>query len=484
LIVAILKQNKKFLIFLFLFSLFLRALFFALLLDKDENYLTGDSPGYTFVAQQISAGNGISWIDGKPSCERVPGYAIFLAFFYKFFSQDIKKILLIQILLTSFIPILVFLFSMSLFPYNILLAKCVGFLSSINLGFIISSGLAQSDAVFMIFLLLFLILFCSSFDLFFCSPSQEKLSVLSTRGQVDPPRSEQFSYKKIFFAGLFLGISSLIRPVGHFMIIISIFLLLFSSLFLSQKIKGSATFFLGWFLIVSIWLLRNFALTGEVFFNAMPGLHFMHLLGSDVYSMASGKGFVDAREVLKDECRQIALKQEHEHGKQLNEIQICKIAEKVALKYCVQYPTFAIKMCFFNIFKTLFGFHFAVLLSRYSSNFPAYDTHISLLAKIKGYLFPQTSNKFLISFVYYEIIFLIFIYLGFFGCILLSFFNKTLLCELLKIFPIFALLIFLTIGSGVARLRLPVEPFLMIFSVYFWISFFKRDFVCCFRSKG
>lgn len=452
----LLRQNKKFLIFLFIFSFVLNLLFFKFFLKPNKDYIRGDSPFYIQVAQDF-IGKETLPID-VPVYIRVPGYSLFLSGCFWMFGDDIVNSLLLQIFLASFIPILIFFLSLTLFPTNILLAKISAFLMAINFGTILYSGFVMSEILFMLFFLMFLILFFSNFELFFC---KEKFRVVS--------------YKKIFFAGVFLGISSLIRPVGFFIIMAAVFLIFFSSLFLSQKIKLTILLFLGWFFIVFFWLLKNFLLTGEIFFNSMPGSHFVYYLGSDICSKAKGCDFVTARENLKEEWRFEILKKEMKVGRKLNEIQKCKIAENIVFKYCKKYPVQAVQMYFLNIFKTIFGFHSSVLICKYSSSFPSYDTHTSIWLKLKSYLAPKVKNKFFIFLIYYELIFLIMMYLGFLGCCFYLFNNKMLLCEFLKTLPLIFVFIFLTIGSGVARLRFPVEPFLIIFAAYFWINFFTKE---------
>ena len=67
----------------------------------------------------------------------------------------------------------------------------------------------------------------------------------------------------------------MIRPVGHYLVILSIFVLILSQFTLLEKVKGSVVLFLGWFSMVLWWLLRNYLLTGFIFFHTLPGIHFL-----------------------------------------------------------------------------------------------------------------------------------------------------------------------------------------------------------------
>lgn len=229
----VLKQEKKFLIFVFFLSFLIRFLFFVFFLSKEANYSTYDTHQYHDVAVQIVNGNGISNVDGSPHFYRLPGYSIFLACCYKIFNTiDIKIALFVQLFFACFIPILIFLLSMILFPLNILLAKIVSILSVFHLGLIIFSGYAMTETLFLIFFLLFLILFLKSFNLFWCKFLIDKKSK-----------------KNFFIAGIFLGIAFMFRPVGHYVLILGLFLLLVSNLDWLSKIRNGAMF-----LLVGLWL--------------------------------------------------------------------------------------------------------------------------------------------------------------------------------------------------------------------------------------
>ncbi|MHA1696135.1 MAG: hypothetical protein ACTSUG_12770, partial [Candidatus Helarchaeota archaeon] len=262
---------------LFLFSFLIRSAFFYFYLGQNNNFFTYDTQAYHNVANQICNGNGISNLNGKPSFYRVPGYSLFLAGCYKLFGGDIKKALWIQIFFASFIPLLIFFLSLVLFPKNMLLAKITSvFVSFFHLGFILFSGFAMTETFFVFFWLLFLILFMNRiFNI--------------------------IKLKNLFFAGIFSGFASLFRPIGHYLIFISILIVLFSYGGYVKKIKKSLILFLGWFVIVFGWLLRNYLLTGFIFFHTLPGIHFlkhsasriaMHIHGCS-YKLACQKVFAD-----------------------------------------------------------------------------------------------------------------------------------------------------------------------------------------------
>ncbi|MHA1696137.1 MAG: hypothetical protein ACTSUG_12780, partial [Candidatus Helarchaeota archaeon] len=91
---------------------------------------------------------------------------------------------------------------------------------------------------------------------------------------------------------------------------------------------------------------------------------------------------------------------------------------------------------------------------------------------MKRYLFPKTNNIFVIFLIYYEVIMLILLLIGFAGGLFISFFDKNLFYMVIKVLPFISLLLFLTLGSGVARLRLAFEPLMIIIAGIFWQRFY------------
>ena len=122
---------KFFLIFIFIISFLVRALFFVAFVQKDKNsWVCTDSAEYHSIAVNVALGEGIKKSDGKLNFRRLPGYPIFLAVIHKLFGNDIKNVLWVELLISSFVPILIFYLSLLFFPSNFLLAKLVSFFSA------------------------------------------------------------------------------------------------------------------------------------------------------------------------------------------------------------------------------------------------------------------------------------------------------------------------------------------------------------------
>ncbi|MCK4650881.1 hypothetical protein KAT08_01775 [Candidatus Babeliales bacterium] len=454
------KNNIYFCIFLFLISMLIRGLFFLEFLVKDENFFVcTDSAEYQGIALNIFHGNGIKNHNDVLNFRRLPGYPIFLSLCYKIFDIKIKKALWLQIILSLFIPILVFCLSLTFFPLNIFLAKIVSVWATFHIGFLLHSGMIQSDSIFVIFFLLFLILFFSSFNLFFC---KEGFLFLSKR--------------RIFCAGIFLGISSLIRPVGHYCMIISLLLFLFSNFDFFQKLKGTIILFSGWFVIVFWWILRNFLLTGFLFFHTLPGIHFLIYSAAYIDMEVNKCSYSDSKRKLIKKWNCEILKKQDKYGRKLTDIESCYLAENISFDYIKKNISIFLKHSFLHMFKTCVWPYSLTLLFWDSGRDSSYYKIMSFFDRVKRFLFPTTSSWKVLFIIYFELLFLLLLNFGFIGFVIVSFFNKEFFCVLSKVFPFMFLFIFVTLAYGIARLRLSIEPFQAILAFKFWVLILKRFF--------
>lgn len=431
-----LKKENKFLLILFMSSFILRILFFIFFIKDSPVLWNFDSKHYVDVASQIALGNGIVDNDGSSHFYRVPGYSIFLA--ATSFTGNFNYSLLIQIFLASFIPILIFYLSKILFSNNKLLPYVAAIFSSFHLGFVLFAGLAMTESLFLILFLLFLIFF----------------------------------YKqKYFLSGLLLGLASMFRPVGHYLIIVSIF---FIFILYKNKIKNSILIFIGWLIIILPWLLRNFLLTGVLFFSTLPGIHFLKHSAARIcmeienitYSSALNKVSIEWQDLIKDV--------ENKTNKKLNPVQVCNLAEKISISYFLNDIFVTAKHIFINMFKTCFSLYSAELLFLDTGKLPEYSVNRGIKSILSRFLLPDINNKFLILIIYLEIFIFLFLLLGFAGFILSSLFIKEYLYVLLKTFPFIFMFLFISLSCGFARLRLPIEPFLIVLAIEFWLKFFKE----------
>ena len=261
--IKLIKKEKKFLLLTFFLSLTIKVIFFLIFLKNNPCLLLFDSEHYHKIALSLVSGNGFYNLDvTTPQFYRMPGYPVFLASCYKLFGIQQAGVIISQTLLSSFFPLLIFLLTLTIFPGQIKTAKFASFTACFDLGYIIFSGLIMSEILFVIFFTIFLILFLYNYMPFFC----KKESIIS----------DKHPFFRLFVAGVILGISGLIRPVGYPVLLTSIFLLLISKDKILTKIKSITVISTGFICVLSIWIIRNFLLTGYIFLHTLSGPHFLN----------------------------------------------------------------------------------------------------------------------------------------------------------------------------------------------------------------
>lgn len=457
---SVISRERSFLLGLFLFSLFVRVLFFFVFTRYGENYLIHfDSAQYQKLAEQVVDGQGITNDDGTPQFYRLPGYSIFLAGAYNLFGDDHLKALLFQIVLASLIPILIFLLAAMLFPSQILIAKISGLIAAVHVGFVLYAGMIATETLFTLFFLgFFLCLF----------------SCWST-----------YAAKYIFLAGALLGCASLIRPVGHYVLILTIVMTVVIIYFgrkNAHQTNPKSIIFLSfsWLSIVGWWLARNYVLTGFIFFHTLPGLHFLQYSATKIVMDTEDCSYVQARKQLLEEWGNDIKIREAQTQRHANEYEKCVVGEKLTFKYLKKHPLLAIKHACIEMAKTCCALYSAQIILSDTGKWPDYSKDVSFWSKIKRFLLPDVNHAYLIPIIYWDIILTIMILFGFFGFIVMSLFDATLFGVALKTVPFIGLMVFLTLAYGCARLRLPIEPLLIPLASYFWVFIAKkvREFAC------
>lgn len=450
------KTEKRFFASVFFISLVIKIVFFLIFLKINPCILMFDSEHYHKAALNILNRTGAHQF------YRMPGYPLFMASCYKFFGVDTLPIILIQIFLSSFIPILIFMLTLTLFPKQIRLAKFASITSCFDLGYIIFPGLIMSESLFSIFFIIFLILFLYNYKPFFCKNNLEL--------------PDKHPTLRLFLAGLILGIACLFRPVGHALSLTLIFMILISTDNLKNKIKAIIALTAGLVCTLGIWIIRNFILTGYIFMHTLSGPHFLNHTAARLCMIQEKITYAQAQQKIYAEIKDLETKKINELGRPLQEIETCKIKEHLAVDYMLKNPPLTIRHYISNMLKTTFGLYSSELLFIDSGGqLPPYSNNRGIKTILKRFLFPEVNNKTIIAVIYFEIIFFLFLLIGFILFIFKSIFNRENLCVLIKIFPFLGCLIFITLACGFARLRLPIESFLIILASKEWDHlFFKR----------
>jgi 4-amino-4-deoxy-L-arabinose transferase-like glycosyltransferase len=501
---ALSGRDKGFLGLLFLISFLIRAAVYGGYLSKNQNYWQVDSSTYHLVAQGIDDGKGISLPGGQPNFYRLPGYPLFMAFIYKIVGQNPQKALWGQIFLGAFIPLLIFFLAGILFNRR-WLAWLAGSFGAIHLGLILYSGFYMTETLFIFLFLLFAIFFFS----YLGSASSKELDAVPLYAKPLPswwfftelteegtsfssfyPDTNDFSgqnavaylkgdegFKKLFLAGVFLGLASLVRPVGHYLILLALVLIMVRCVGWKCKINRTATLFISWLIPVSFWLVRNYLLLGHLFFHTLPGGHFLYLSAARVVAEAQDRSYPMARLLLSGQVDQMIRQEEHIKQRPLTEIERCWAHEALARKYFKRYPLISIKLWLTDMFRTCFSLYSAELLYLDSGRkqIEYFDKARTMSSWFSRYLNPATENGFLKGIIYYEIISFFLLLLGFaIGLVLMivGWLRGTLARQdvhaWLYVLPFMALFIVVALAGGYARMRLPMESFLIILSLWGW----------------
>jgi hypothetical protein len=512
-VASIIKKNTGFLIVLVVLGFAVRAGVFYGYLSKHERYWQVDSNTYHLTAQEIAQGHGISKPNGQPQFYRVPGYSLFLAPYYALFGPDAKNVLWQQVLLACLIPVLIFFMSLTLFPGNLLLAKVSSLYSTMHLGLVLYSGFFMTETLFVFLLLLFTIFFFRAFRIFPRCSAQEKTVQRALEDEIInlPPfipleleQSQEFTqlYERFFgdcnyrallnkhrilnydamttllCAGIFLGLTSLVRPVGHYLLVLCLLLLWCGCDSWQNKCAKNFALIWGWLLVASVWLLRNWLLTGYLFFHTLPGGHFLYLSAARVAMHVHDTSYQEARQILSREAQELMGQKEEELGRPLQEIETCILMERLSIKYFMKRPFIALKNWCTDMLRTTLSLYSAELLYLESGR-----QEVDYFAKGRGvwamfsrYLIPQTDNFCLKVITYGEMFLFLFMLIGFAGSLLVTLRGlisgayAQLADALAKVLPFMLLFIVISLSGGYARMRLPCEPWLIIVAWWFWLA--------------
>jgi len=437
------NRDKYFLIIVVLASFLIRSSLFYWHVRHDENYkLAFDSNQYHEVAQQVAHDKGISDKHGVSNFYRLPAYPLFLGYAYKIFGGDVEKALWIQVVIASTVPLLIFLLAMTLFPAYPTIAKVAAVASALHPGFMLYAGIQSTEALFLVFFLLFLIFF-------FRGLAQHRLAYL-------------------FASGVFLSVASLFRAVGHYILILALILaLLILKTSIVRRFYAVTVLMISWLSIVGIWLVRNYWLTGALFLHTLPGLHFLQY--SAVYNVMD----VDHSDYFKAKKKVFAIwekkvkEQEQLIGRPLQEYERMDIAEQLAAQILLQYPLITIKHALIQMVRTSCTMYSTLLL--HVPKGTVYGPDTTIWYKIKLYIFPQAQHPALVPFIHWELIYSLLVLVGVLLFMFFSIFDRTLWQLILCIAPMITLLIGLTVAYGCARLRMPIEPFLILLASYGWV---------------
>jgi hypothetical protein len=242
----------------------LRACMFTLLIQPGAKYNQPDTPSYHEAAIALSSGHGMHHpVYRQPLFWRTAGYPAYLAPFYRMcaryttpqsfdaYRNAHHAAIWTQILLTAFIPLLVYWLARLLSGNNII-ALCAGWFFVVHLGSILASTYLLTEGIGTLFFYSFLI------ALFYQIVHQKP-----------------WHHWSVIVTALLLGIYTWIRPMGECIgITTTIILLLFSKGSWSTSFKKSLLFGVLFACMLMPWYVRNYQLTHDYFFCPVSGIYF------------------------------------------------------------------------------------------------------------------------------------------------------------------------------------------------------------------
>lgn len=418
----------------------------------------------------------------------------FLSTFYKLFGITQTKIndnekaiqiaLWTQVIINSFIPLFILFLAFAI-TNSLFVSTVTAWIIALHPGFILSSGFLLSEGIALIFFFLFLL---GLYSILYKPSPQKSHSDLS---KISADKSKNYTllnfyrsnnvYFLVIFAALALGITTWIRPMGQFVLVVSVGLLfIFDNTPLKNRLKKIGLFTLIFFASISPWYIRNYNLTGRFFFCPMFGVYLNTFNAPKIVRRIKKVSLEDAIRMLYEHAH-LKINKKKKALTGTTRI-VSKEAEvgQLACKIICAHPFWFIYDWIKEVLKTIFDLYTYQLVALHNNIFKYDPVEEFLLTKWSETLWlkPLPSLTRLLAWleVFYTLFLWIGIFLGNWFLILKPVTTKGLWALwqdpnrlwLITAFIMFSL-VFMTGGFGYARLRLPAEPLLIILSLMGWI---------------
>ncbi len=454
--------------FMFFFAaFFLRATIFYFYIHHGERNCPPDTLSYTLPELAIHHGKGMVNPNGTPVFWRTPGYPAFLAPFYGLsyshswdFSthEDAHKAALwVQILWCSLLPILVYLLTWVL-TQSLTITYLASIIAIVHPGFILASTFLLTDGPAQIFFVMFLICLFRNFRF---------------------NNDNKYQYAYLTGAALALSAYTWMRPMGQFVGIATVIVLCFSHFSTSEKIKQSLFFVILFALSLSPWFIRNYQLTGKIFFCPLFGLYF------NVFNAPKIRARIESiahEEAWKRQCKQAELevyREYQEYARTGNKKVIVNemVCMRPALPWMLGYPHYFIYDWIVEVCKTTFDLYSHQIVALYNNCFK-WDPLVEYLDdKLFDTLYRKELPLGIRLIAFVELFFELLLWIGIFSGLFMlfnkkfreQFFTLWIPCGIMM-----GAVLFQTGGFGYARLRLPIEPLIILLGLVFWVCIFSN----------
>jgi len=496
--------NKKNLSLLFFAALVVRAAVFFFYVQHEERYQQPDSNDYHIYAAKIVLNQPM------PRYWRTPGYPLYLSIFYRFFgvhsgtfsasSATQKAAIWGQIILSSLIPLILFFLAYAL-TGSYLIAWILAWISVIHLGLVLASTYLLTEGIALIFFYLFLLFFYKSFRAYGEYSRENRPPLFApTSHNALPKKDFKFEifhqgkpYLSLAVAALSLGITTWMRPMGLFIAIIAAaLLLLFAQDTIQIKLKKVAFFLVIFFASIAPWYMRNYQRTGKIFFCPMFGIYLNSFTAPrilrDIYGLPLEKtwGYLQHQlslEIQKDIQRK-GLTNITPATKNLPIPEL--LAGTISWPIVLAHPWLAAMEWSKEVCISTFDLYSYQLIALVKKSFKSDPLEAFLGERLAECLYRQPVPLFIRSLCWLEFIFSIFLWIGLLAGIWF-FLLRTLIKKFqvpnelkahgglwLKTGFLIGATLFMTGGFGYARLRLPVEPLIIVLALTSWIYILKK----------
>lgn len=268
--------NDRTFLTIFLAGLCLRLLwFFYVLSISKHGFLLADSTGYLNIATNVISGNGYSMSDNAPFYPDVfrppllPGLMMLC-------GNNIFVFLIVQILAGSFTGAYTYRLAQELTKHRGV-ALFAGWMMALDIPSIVFSNLIMGETFFTLFLLLSI----SSFFTF----------------------RETGENKKLLWSSVFIGLATMVRPIGILFPFFFLPLLLLVCRYRKNSwTKALVFFFTPFLMITGTWIVRNHITFGKPFFSHISSFNLAYFSAADIYKEVHGGHINQARLVLYEQA--------------------------------------------------------------------------------------------------------------------------------------------------------------------------------------
>jgi len=473
-------------------ALVIRLGTFFYYVQEQERFMQPDSNDYHTSAICMKYGYGMHYPNGRPIFWRTPGYPLYLSHFYKQTAtttmdvrdhkESIYHALMVQMLLCSLLPFLLFQLALTL-TGSLTISWLLALVSIGHLGFVLASTFLLTDALAMLLFVLFLLFFYKSFRLW-----REPVPSLANNSHSASSLTLNFqhNYHYVILAALSLSAYTWMRPMGQFVAIVAILLYLFSDSTMRVKLKKIFIFFTLFSVTIFPWFWRNHQLTGSWFFCPLFGLYFNVFNAPKILARTANIPLKQAhteltqaagRLTLQEHKRLLATQSKHVYCGEL-------ICLQTAWPIIAAHPGYFLYDWMAEVIKTTFDLY-SCQLAAFAGNCFSWDPLVEYLdEKLTNCLCTQPMPLWMRVTAWLELLASLITWLGIlagiFFFILQPLWQRTyaLLATYgalwIKTGLLIGAVVMQTGGFGYARLRLPIEPLMLLIGITFWYWVFTQ----------